>query len=142
MMNKTTMLIRSAIIFFAFSISTVYALPEINTWTTESGIKVLHVNSPELPMVDIALTFDAGSARDNELAGLSSMAHGLLDKGTGKLDADDVASRFEDVGAQFSANVDLDRSSVMLRSLTDEEFFNDALTMFINVCFKTFIPRA
>ncbi|MFK7794100.1 MAG: M16 family metallopeptidase [Gammaproteobacteria bacterium] len=141
-MIKTTMLIRSAIVFFALCISSVvYALPEINTWTTGNGIKVLHVNSPELPMVDIALTLDAGSARDNELAGLSAMMHGLLDKGTGKLDADDVASRFEDVGAQFSASVDLDRSSVTLRSLTDEEFFNDALTMFINVVSKPSFPE-
>jgi zinc protease len=142
MMIKMTMLIRSAIIFFALVISsTVYALPEINTWTTENGIKVLHVNSPELPMVDIALTFDAGSARDNELAGLSAMMHGLLDKGTGKLDADDVAARFEDVGAQFSASVDLDRSSVTLRSLTDEEFFSDALTMFVSVISKPSFPE-
>ncbi len=141
-MIKTTMLIRSAILFFVLSISsTVYALPEINAWTTDNGIKVLHVNSPELPMVDIALTFDAGSARDNELAGLSAMMHGLLDKGTGKLDADDVASRFEDVGAQFSASVDLDRSSVMLRSLSNEEFFNDALTMFISVVSKPSFPE-
>lgn len=69
------------------------------------------------------------------------MMHGLLDKGTGKLDADDVASRFEDVGAQFSASVDLDRSSVMLRSLSNEEFFNDALTMFISVVSKPSFPE-
>ena len=141
-MIKITMLIRSALVFVCVSMtSIVHALPEINTWTTDNGVKVLHVNSPELPMVDIALTFDAGSARDNELAGLSSMTHGLLDKGTGKLNADDVASRFEDVGAQFGANVDLDRSSVTLRSLTDEAFFNDALTMFIDVVSKPSFPE-
>jgi zinc protease len=139
---KASMLIRPAIVFLALTVSSAaYALPEINTWTTENGIKVLHVNSPELPMVDLALTFDAGSARDQELAGLSSMVHGLLDKGTGKLDADDVASRFEDVGAQFSANVDLDRSSVTLRSLSNEEFFSDALTMFVNVVSKPSFPE-
>lgn len=136
------MIFRAAIVFVSLSVSSVvYALPEINTWTTKNGVKVLHVNSPELPMVDIALTFDAGSARDNQLAGLSAMTHGLLDKGTGKLDADDVASRFEDVGAQFSANVDLDRSSVTLRSLTDEAFFSDALTMFIDVVSKPSFPE-
>jgi len=140
-MIKKNMYIRSAVVIISLMLSSVvYALPEINTWTTENGVKVLHVNSPELPMVDLALTFDAGSARDNELAGLSSMVHGLLDKGTGKLNADDVASRFEDVGAQFSASVDLDRSSVMLRSLTDKEFFDDALTMFIDVVSKPSFP--
>lgn len=137
-----TILIRSTIVCVALSVSSVaFAMPEINTWTTGNGIKVLHVNSPELPMVDLALTFDAGSARDNKLAGLSSMTHGLLDQGTGELDADDVASRFEDVGAQFSASVDLDRSSVTLRSLTDKDFFNDALTMFINVVSQPSFPE-
>ena len=142
MIIKMSMIIRPIIVFLIYSLySTVYALPEINTWTTDNGIKVLHVNSPELPMVDIALTFDAGSARDNELAGLSTMMHGLLDKGTGKLNADDVASRFEDVGAQFGASVDLDRSSVTLRSLTGEEFFDKALTMFIDVVSKPSFPE-
>ncbi len=142
MIFHTHMMIRLTIFLFALSVSTTaIALPEINTWTTKNGIKVLHVNSPELPMVDLALTFDAGSARDNNLAGLSSMMHGLLDKGTGKLTADDVASRFEDVGAQFSASVDLDRSSTTLRSLSNQEFFADALTMFVDVVSKPSFPQ-
>lgn len=142
MIKKMTMLVRSVSVILALSVSSIaYALPEINTWTTENGIKVLHVNSSELPMVDLALTFDAGSARDDKLAGLSSMTHGLLNKGTGKFDADEVASKFEDVGAQFSASVDLDRSSVMLRSLTSEEIFDDALTMFISVVSAPSFPE-
>ena len=46
------------------------ALPEIQSWTTKKGAKVLFVEAHELPMVDIRLVFDAGSARDGEKAGV------------------------------------------------------------------------
>lgn len=136
------MTIRLSILSFAISgLSVVHALPKINTWTTSKGIEVLHVESRELPMVDLALTFDAGSSRDNKLPGLSAIMHGMLNKGSGKLSADDVASRFEDVGAQFNASVDLDRSSVTLRSLSGEDFFVDALNMFVEVVSKPSFPE-
>ena len=117
------------------------ALPDINTWTTDKKLKVLHVESTELPMIDLALTFDAGSARDKQLAGLSVMMHSLLDKGTGILSADDVATGFEDVGAQFSSSVDLDRSSVTLRSLSDKALFDKALKLYIDVISKPSFPK-
>lgn len=139
---KMKPIIRLLLVFIALvSCSVAFALPDINTWTTKNGITVMYVYSPELPMADIELSFDAGSARDGDLAGLSSMMHAMLDKGTGKLTADEVASRFEDVGAQFSANVDLDRSSVSLRSLTNDDFFPDALAMFIDVVAKPSFPE-
>ncbi len=118
-----------------------YALPEINTWHTNNGIKVLYVNAPELPIIDIALNFDAGSVRDGDMPGLSSMMHALMDKGTGKLSADDVASKFEDVGAQFGVSVDLDRSSATLRSLSDKELFDNALDLYINVVTQPSFPK-
>ena len=104
---------------YLFAISTVTASPQIQQWNTENAVKTLFVAAPELPMVDIAVTFDAGSGRDAEFAGLSQLAHSLLNTGSGQLDADAIAEKFEDVGAQFSSNVSLDRSSISLRSLTD-----------------------
>jgi len=117
------------------------ALPNIDTWHTDKGLKVLYVNAPELPIIDLALTFDAGSARDEGMSGVSSMMHSLLDKGTGKLNADDVAAKFEDVGAQFGVSVDLDRSSATLRSLSDEELFSNALDLYIKVVTKPSFPQ-
>lgn len=129
------------LIISIFTISSAHALPEIETWTTENGLKVLFVESTELPIVDLALTFNAGSARDTDLPGLSVLTHGLLDKGAADMDADAIASKFEDVGAQFSASVDLDRSSVTLRSLSDESLFSDALNTFITVVSKPSFPQ-
>ena len=117
------------------------ALPEIAAWTTQKGVKVFHVQAPELAMIDLALTFDAGSARDNKLPGLSVMMHSLLDKGTGTLTANDVAARFEDVGAQFSSSVSLDRSNLSLRTLSEQALFKEALEMFIAVVARPSFPE-
>ncbi|MGV6827575.1 MAG: insulinase family protein, partial [bacterium] len=50
----------------------VQASPDVQTWQTKNGAKVVYVHAPELPMVDVRVVFDAGSARDGELAGLAS----------------------------------------------------------------------
>lgn len=117
-----------------------FASPQIEQWHTDNGIRVLFVAAPELPMLDIAVTFDAGSGRDNELAGLSQLVHSLLNTGSGEMDADAIAESFEDVGAQYRVSVNLDRSSVTLRSLTEEELFHQALSTFITILTKPSFP--
>ena len=55
---------------------------DIQEWTTESGADVLFVERHELPIVDVRLTFDAGSARDGDRAGLARMNSNLILEGT------------------------------------------------------------
>ena len=114
--------------------------PQIEQLHLENGIKTLFVAAPELPMLDIAVLFDAGSGRDGKLAGLAQLTHGLLSAGSGELDADAIARKFEDVGALFGVSVNLDRSSVTLRSLSDEKLFNQALSTFIAVLTQPSFP--
>ena len=123
------------------ALSLAHALPDIESWKTDRGIKVMYVHAPELPIVDIALTFDAGSDRDYQLPGISALTHALLNEGSGNLNADDIASKFEDVGAQFSASVNLDRSTVSLRSLSKEVWFDKALELYIQVVSKPSFPE-
>ena len=121
-------------------VSTVSASPQIEQWQTEKGVQTLFVAAPELPMLDIAITFDAGSGRDAELAGLSQLTHSLLNTGSGELDADAIAEKFEDVGAQFGTSINLDRSSVSLRSLSDTKLFEQAFSTFITVVTQPSFP--
>lgn len=124
-------------IYFLWCItSVVYALPDIKTWETSTGLAVLYVQASELPIIDIALTFDAGSARDADMPGLSVLMHALLDKGAGGLDADAIAAAFENVGAEFFASAALDRSSLSLRSLSDKKLFAEALKTLVTVLSK------
>lgn len=133
----------SSVLFLSilFVASHAQAAPQIEQWSTANGVKTLFVAAPELAMLDVAITFDAGSGRDAQLSGLSQLTHSLLNTGTGNLDADAIAEQFEDVGAQYGASVNLDRSSVALRSLTDEALLEPALKTFIDVLTQPSFPE-
>ena len=104
-----------------------HAAPEIQTWQAASGARVLFVASPELPMVDVNLVFDAGSARDGERSGLASMTADMLTQGAGDWDADAIAVRIEDVGAKLGASADRDKTTVSLRTLTRQPAMDTAV---------------
>lgn len=104
-----------------------WAAAKIETWQTERGGKVFYVHTDGLPLVDIQVVFDAGSARDGGAYGLSALTTGLLDAGAGDWDAGEIARRFENVGAQFSAASSIDMAVASLRALTDKPLFDKAL---------------
>jgi zinc protease len=136
-------LLGTVLFIVALSVFTnqVDAAPKIEQWQTSNGVKTLFVAAPELPMLDIAVTFDAGSGRDAQLAGLAQLTHSLLNSGTGSLDADAIAEQFENVGAQYGTSVDLDRSSIALRSLVDDALLQPALVTFTNIIAQPSFPE-
>ncbi len=99
----------------------------IESWTGKQGNKVLYVQAPELPIVDVRIVFDAGSARDGDKAGLASMTNLLMDHGAADWNTNEIVERFDNVGAQFSVAAYRDMAVVNLRSLTDEAWLNTAL---------------
>jgi zinc protease len=114
------------IILLAFS-QFAHSAAKIEHWQTPQGSRVYYVHTEGLPMVDIQVAFDAGSARDGYQFGLSALTSGMLDTGAGQWSADEIAQRFESVGAQFGASISLDMASVSLRTLTDKPLFDKAL---------------
>ncbi|MGZ5051430.1 MAG: M16 family metallopeptidase [Methylobacter sp.] len=104
-----------------------HAAAKIEHWQTPQGSRVYFVRAEGLPMADIQVAFDAGSARDGNRFGLSALTSALLDTGAGQWNADQIAQRFESVGAQFSANVSNDMASASLRTLTEKPLFDKAL---------------
>jgi zinc protease len=117
------------------------ANPKIQNWTTANGARVYFVPSPELPMVDIRVVFDAGSARDGEQSGLAQITNGLLDQGAGDLNADQIAERMEGIGAQFSTSAYRDMAIVSLRSLTDATLLDPALDIMSEVIATPSFPQ-
>lgn len=115
-----------SLVFLLFSQS-VWAVAKIEHWQTPQGSRVYYVHTEGLPMVDIQIAFDAGSARDGYQFGLSALTSALLDTGAGQWNADDIAQRFESVGAQFGSSVSSDMASVSLRTLIDKPLFDKAL---------------
>ncbi|MGB5735653.1 MAG: insulinase family protein, partial [Thiohalocapsa sp.] len=107
--------------------ATAMATPQIETWQTANGAKVLFVEAPDLPMVDVRVVFNAGSARDGERPGLASMTADMLTEGAADLDADAIAERVESLGANLGTGAERDMAWVTLRSLTDESLLEPAV---------------
>jgi zinc protease len=106
---------------------------DIQHWQTSQGARVYFVQTPSLPMADIRVAFDAGSARDEAQFGLAALTSALLDTGAGDWNADEIANRFDSVGAAFSAGVSEDLAWLSLRSLTEKALFDKALGTFQTV---------
>ncbi|MDM8567197.1 pitrilysin family protein [Candidatus Halobeggiatoa sp. HSG11] len=107
----------------------VLAIPTIQHWQTANGTKVYFVPAPDLPMVNIEVVFDAGSARDGSKPGLAKLTNGLFNEGAGGYSADQIAEKFDNLGAEFSNSVSRDMAKVKLRSLTEPKLLQPALEM-------------
>ena len=104
-----------------------FAAAKIEHWQTPQGSRVYFVQSDALPMADIQVVFDAGSARDGQQFGLATLTSALLDTGAGPWNADQIAQRFESVGANFGTGVSSDMATLTLRTLTEPALFDKAL---------------
>lgn len=100
----------------------------IESWHTKNGARVLFVQAPQLPMVDVRIVFDAGSARDKDKVGLASFTNGLLSYGAGEWDTNTLTERFDSIGAQYSSSTARDMAVLQLRSLTDAPLLEKALS--------------
>lgn len=113
----------------------------IQHWTTDNGAKVYFVEAPELPMVDIQMMFAAGSTRDAGKDGVAILTNALLSEGAGDLNAQQIAEKFEGLGAQFGGDSQRDTATLSLRSLSEEKVLNDALDTMALVLTKPTFPK-
>ena len=93
--------------------------PDIETATLANGIKLVVANRGSIPLVDVAVQLDTGSvAAPADAPGLPTFVFGLLDKGTRKFDANELAAARDKIamGGGFSAGDE--RSSFGYRILT------------------------
>ena len=118
---------RSALVLVSLLVGLAHAGPNVESWQTSGGAKVMYVHAPDLPMVDVRVVFDAGSARDAELPGLSSFVNGMLNQGAGDWDADSLALRLEERGIELGSGSLRDMAWVSVRSLTESEVLDAAL---------------
>lgn len=120
-------------VFLLAGVSSAEAVPEIQNWSTPSGGRVLFVPTEGLPMLDVRMVFDAGSARDGREFGIAALTAGMLDSGAGALDADTIAERLDAIGAILSSGASRDSAHVALRTLTDPPKLKEALEVFETV---------
>ena len=121
---------------------TAYAGPQIEQWKTEKGARVYYVSAPELPMIDVKIVFDAGSAQDKDLPGTALLTNAMLAEGAGVKTADQISAAFEDVGANFGNASKRDMATLSLRSLTAEPALSNALNALNLVLTQPEFPQA
>ncbi len=119
------------------------ATPSIQHWQSASGARVLFVEDHDIPMLDVAVTFQAGSGSDTlEKSGLAGLTHQLLDAGSDGLSEDEISSGMADIGAQFGGSFDQDRSSISLRTLSNATERDKALDIMSRVLQHPLFPEA
>ena len=115
--------------------------PEVHHWINEAGARVYLVTNREMPMLDIRMIFNAGSARDADTPGVAKLTNALLAAGTETVDATEVASGFEQVGAQFGLGAYRDMALIRLRSLAELNKLTAGLELLANVVSAPAFPK-
>ena len=123
--------------------SSALATPQIQHWQSASGARVYFVENHDLPMLDVAVTFTAGSGYDTaEKSGLAGMTHAMLDLGAEGMSEDDIARKIADIGAQLGGNFDMDRAGVSLRTLSSAAERDQALEILARVVQHPLFPES
>ncbi|WP_191489424.1 M16 family metallopeptidase [Pseudomonas sp. FEN] len=131
------------------SLSAVLHLPPtpatrvVRGWKTLSGSKVLFVETHGLPLIDVAVSFAAGSRYDGDRHGLAVMVLSLLNEGSDGKDVDAIMTAFDSLGVKIGNGINRDHGFFTLRSLSDETVRTPALQLFSEVLGKpSFTPDA
>jgi zinc protease len=92
--------------------------PKVEVATLSNGVKVVLAERHAVPVVDVAMRFDAGYASDPaDKVGLSSFTAAMLDEGTATRSSLDIASQLESLGAELSTGSSLDSTVAQLSAL-------------------------
>lgn len=110
-------------------------------WLTSNGARVIFYQAKEVPMLDVSLAFNAGSAQDQQDFGLSNLTAQLLNQGNAGLDATAIAEKLADSGAQFGAENSKDMVVFNLRTLTTPEALQKALGTFSTIINHPDFPK-
>lgn len=110
-------------------------------WTLDNKARVVFYRAPEVPMVDILIAFEAGSAYDGKQFGLSTLTSQLLDQGTPGMNATAIAERLAQFGAQFNSDNTRDMTVYHLKTLTEPKALLQSTQMVANILQKPSFPR-
>ncbi|MBY0378395.1 MAG: insulinase family protein, partial [Gammaproteobacteria bacterium] len=105
----------------------------IQHWVTKNGANVYFVPEHQLPILDIEILFNAGSAQDGNDDGVANFTSTMIGQGAQNLTADEIADRFDSLGAIFATNCSRDAAQVSLRTLITPGVVEPALQLFTQV---------
>ena len=114
--------------------------PAVERAELENGLKVVLAQRNAVPVVNIALQFDAGYAADSfGTLGAASFTMSMLDEGTSSRDALQIAAEAESLGAYIFTDSDLDTSTASLSALKTQ--LEPSLDLFSEVVKEPAFPE-
>ena len=102
-------------------------------WESSLDVPVYFIRTPELDMLDIVLSINAGSSRDSNQPGLATLTASLLDNGSTRKTADELARSLEQLGSQYYSFADRDRTIVYLRTLANKEHLSPSINLLTEI---------
>jgi zinc protease len=140
-MKKLQFLTPFLIICLSLCATTANAAVKINHWQTASGSEVYFVENHDLPIIDLAVNFPAGSARDTKTtSGVAGVTRYMMTLGAAGMNEEVITNKFADIGAVLGGELDADRAAFKLRTLTSESA--KALETFNQILHKPDFPDA
>ena len=128
------------LLLLSLFVATANAAVKINHWQTSSGSDVYFVENHDLPIVDIAVNFPAGSARDTQAtSGVAGVTRYMMTLGAAGMNEEVITNKFADIGAILGGELDADRAAFKLRTLTSESA--KALATFKQILHKPDFPQ-
>lgn len=94
--------------------------PEVIETTLDNGMKLVFAQRNTVPLVNVAVQFDAGYSADaGGKLGRSALVSRVLDEGAGTLDALELAATLEGLGATLSVGSNIDATNVIMSMLAE-----------------------
>ncbi len=129
-------------LFAVFTALSAHATLPIQHWVLENGAKVYFVESHDLPILDVSVDFPAGTALEPaSQGGVANLTRHLMGLGAGGMDDNQIARGMADVGAELGGRFDADRAGFTLRTLSNPEQRNAALTILAKVLQEPSFPK-
>jgi zinc protease len=116
-------------------------LPSLKHDTLSNGLKLIVAERHEIPVVNFWLTLDAGFASDQLAhAGTARLSAAVLISGTATRDAMAISEELQSLGAQLTANSNLDLTQVFLSALKGK--LDASLDLFADVILNPSFPES
>lgn len=116
---------------------------KIEHWKTSHGAEVYFVENHDLPIIDLSVSFAAGSARDIPAkAGLAEITRHMMTTGAAGMNEEEISRRMADVGANLGGELDFDRAGFKLRTLSKARERDQALEIYTSILQKPDFPEA
>ena len=115
---------------------------QIQHWTLDNGAKVYFVESHEVPMALMRVSFDAGSSRDPlALPGLASFTSSLLDEGTAEMRSEAIAEALDRSGGSVSAFAEREQAGIVLKTLSDPALRAQVTALAVKILSQPIFPE-